>query len=128
MAFYEVALTTTPIVIPDDPAPLTGARLDFLGIVRPSENGLPIIGIDYTFHPGMATQELNQIASEAIAENPLLGLRLIHRVGIVPAGESSLFVRVDTAHRAPAYESSRWIIEQLKIRAPIWKQPAFAKR
>ncbi len=125
MAFCETRLTDSPIVIPGDPAPGTGARLDFLGIVRPSENSEPIAAIDYHFHPTMAEAELARIVAEAASTHPLLGCRLVHRVGVVPTHEPSLFVRVDTAHRDPAYTASRWIIEQLKLRAPIWKHPIF---
>ncbi|MGC1479709.1 MAG: molybdenum cofactor biosynthesis protein MoaE [Chthoniobacterales bacterium] len=128
MAFCHVGLTTDEIVVPTlsaDPAPATGARLDFLGIVRPTENGRPLAAIDYSYHPSLAGRELQRIADEAIATYPLTGLRLIHRVGRVPAGVASLFVRVDTAHRSPAYEASRWIIEQLKLRTPIWKHPIY---
>lgn len=123
MAFCETRLTDAPIVVPDDPAPATGARLDFLGIVRPSENDTLIFALDYHHHPTLAEPTLARIVAEAAAAHPLLGCRLIHRVGPVPAGEPSLFVRVDTAHRDPAYTASRWIIEQLKLRAPIWKHP-----
>ncbi len=125
MAFCEARVTAAPIVVPDDPSPATGARLDFLGIVRPSENGAPISGIDYAHHPTMSEPTLARIVAEAATATPLLGCRLIHRVGPVPAGEPSLFVRVDTAHRDPAYTASRWIIEQLKLRAPIWKHPVY---
>lgn len=128
MAFYEVTLTTSPIVIPADPAPSAGARLDFLGIVRPNEDGRPIRAIDYSHHPTMTHPQLERIVAEAAAQSPLLGVRLIHRVGVVEAGEPSLFVRVDTAHRDPAYTASRWIIEQLKLRAPIWKHPVYTSK
>ncbi len=125
MAFSEARITPSEIIIPDDPAPSTGARLDFLGIVRPTEDARPIQAIDYSHHPTLAQRELERIIAEAATAHPLLGVRLIHRVGVVAAGQPSLFVRIDTAHRAPAYDSSRWIIEQLKLRVPIWKHPVF---
>lgn len=127
IVFYEVAVTPSKIIIPNDPAPSTGARLDFLGIVRPNEAGRAIRAIDYSHHPALAQRELEQIVAEASTDHPLLGVRLVHRVGFVAVGEPSLFVRVDTAHRDPAYVASRWIIEQLKLRAPIWKHPLYAQ-
>ncbi len=126
MAFCEARLIDSPIVVPADPAPTTGARLDFLGIVRPTENGAPISALDYHHHPTLAARELARIVDEAASTHPLLGCRLIHRIGPVPAGDPSLFVRVDTAHREPAYTASRWIIEQLKLRVAIWKHPVYA--
>jgi molybdopterin synthase catalytic subunit len=127
MDICNVAIVTGPIVIPSAQwAAASGAVVDFLGVVRPSEDGRPIDGIDYECHPAMAGVELRRIAAEAAGRFELLGCTLIHRAGRVAAGEASLFLRVETGHRGPAYEASRWIVEQLKARVPIWKRPVFA--
>ncbi len=127
MDISNVAIVTGPIVIPAAQwAAASGAVVDFLGVVRPSEDGRPITGIDYECHPTMAETELHRIAGEAAGMFGILGCTLIHRAGRVAAGEASLFLRVETGHRGPAYEASRWIVEQLKARAPIWKHPVFA--
>jgi molybdopterin synthase catalytic subunit len=104
-----------------------GAVVDFFGAVRSIENGRIITGIDYESHPRMAWKELNAIVAEAARNPELHACILMHRVGFVPAGEVSLFLRVAAPHRGAAYELSREIVEQLKRRAPIWKRPIFTE-
>ena len=104
-----------------------GALVDFFGVVRGTENGEPIDGIDYQAFVEMAEIELQRIA-ETVRKEFELGLVLIHhRIGFVPVGEPSLFVRVTAPHRDAAFTGCRCIIEQLKARVPIWKHPAFRK-
>jgi molybdopterin synthase catalytic subunit len=55
----------------------------------------------------------------------LLEVRISHRIGFVPVGDASLLVRVGSRHRAGAFEAGEWIVDQLKKRVPIWKQPRF---
>lgn len=100
-----------------------GAVLDFAGVVRGREKGKPIRGIRYDAHPRMAEVELNKLARAAIGRFDLLGVRLYHRVGFVAAGEVSLLLRVVAAHRPAAYDASRWMVEELKRRVPVWKHP-----
>jgi molybdopterin synthase catalytic subunit len=105
-----------------------GALVDFFGVVRGTENGQPIDGIDYQAFVEMAEIELQRIA-ETVRKEFELGLVLIHhRIGFVPVGEPSLFVRVTAPHRDAAFTGCRCIIEQLKARVPIWKHPAFVKQ
>ena len=100
-----------------------GALVDFFGVVRGTEDG-----IDYQAFVEMAEIELQRIAKTA-REDFRLGLVLIHhRIGFVPAGEPSLFVRVTAPHRDAAFTGCQHIIEQLKARVPIWKHPAFRKQ
>jgi molybdopterin synthase catalytic subunit len=105
-----------------------GALIDFFGVVRGMENGQPIDGIEYQAFVEMAELELKRIAEKA-RKDFTLGLVLIHhRIGFVPAGEPSLFVRVTAPHRDTAFAGCQHIIEQLKARVPIWKHPAFCKQ
>jgi molybdopterin synthase catalytic subunit len=105
-----------------------GALVDFFGVVRETEDGQPIDGIDYQAFVEMAEIELQRIAKTA-REDFELGMVLIHhRIGFVPVGEPSLFVRVTAPHRDAAFTGCRHIIEQLKAKAPIWKHPAFRKQ
>ena len=85
-----------------------------------------ISGIDYEAHHAMASHQLHLLADEACEKFPLLGLTLHHRVGFVGAAEASLFLRVSAAHRGPAFAAAQWVIEQLKLRVPIWKHPVSA--
>jgi molybdopterin synthase catalytic subunit len=105
-----------------------GALVDFFGVVRGTENGQPIDGIEYQAFAEMAEIELKRIAENA-QRDFMLGLVLIHhRVGFVPTGEPSLFVRVTAPHRDTAFAGCQQIIEQLKARVPIWKHPAFRRQ
>jgi molybdopterin synthase catalytic subunit len=105
-----------------------GALVDFFGVVRGMENGQPIDGIEYQAFVEMAEIELKRIAENA-RKDFMLGLVLVHhRIGFVPAGEPSLFVRVTAPHRDAAFTGCRHIIEQLKARVPIWKHPAYRRQ
>jgi molybdopterin synthase catalytic subunit len=130
MDFCEILITGNAIVVPAaaDDAVACGAVIDFFGIVRPMEEEQRIEGIDYEAHPRMAEKELRAIVDEAAALHPAMrACRLAHRVGFVPAGEVSLFLRVGSPHRDAAYAASRALIEALKARAPIWKRPIFTR-
>ena len=98
-----------------------GAVVQFFGDVRPLENGESIDGIEYEAHREMAEHQLQKIAEEAAERFGLLGIRLHHRVGFVAVGETSLFLEVAAAHRGAAFDASRWIVDELKKRVPIWK-------
>jgi molybdopterin synthase catalytic subunit len=126
MDFCKI-LVTREVITPSSPSGLAwqcGAVVDFFGIVRPLEDGRRIDGIDYDAHPRMVEKELQAIVREA---SGLRACLLVHRIGFVPAGEISLYLRLATPHRAAAYEGSRAIVESLKRRAPIWKKPIFAE-
>ena len=98
-----------------------GAVVQFFGDVRPLENEEHIDGIEYEAHQEMAEHQLRKIADEAAERFGLLAVRLHHRVGFVAVGETSLFLRVAAAHRGAAFDASRWIVDELKKRVPIWK-------
>ena len=122
----EVLVTEERLNVPADRVDRdAGARVDFQGIVRGLENGREIDGIDYEAHRKMAEHQLQQIAEQAAIE---FGLRLViihHRIGFVAVGEPSLFTRVCSGHREAAFQASRWIVEELKKKVPIWKRPRF---
>jgi molybdopterin synthase catalytic subunit len=102
-----------------------GAIVEFFGNVRPLENGERIDGIEYEAHREMAEHQLQKIAQEAAERFDLLAIRLHHCLGFVAVGETSLFLRVAAAHRGAAFEASRWIVDELKKRVPIWKSVRF---
>ena len=103
-----------------------GAVLDFWGVVRELEDGRKIEGIDYEAHEAMAEHQMKVIADAAAETFRLNQVVLHHRVGFVRTGEASLFLRVSAQHRAAAFEASKWIVDELKKKVPIWKKPAFA--
>jgi molybdopterin synthase catalytic subunit len=125
----DVKLTTEPLPRSNPEfSDRDGALVDFFGVVRGIENGEPIDGIDYQAFTEMADIELKRIAENA-QKDFKLGLVLIHhRIGFVPIGEPSLFVRVTAPHRDAAFAGCQSIIEQLKARVPIWKHPAYRKQ
>jgi molybdopterin synthase catalytic subunit len=105
--------------------PAAGAAVDFRGIVRGSEDGREIEGIDYEAHREMAEHQLKQIAKQAAIEFGLRSVIIYHRIGFVVVGEPSLFTRVCSGHREAALQASRWILDELKKKVPIWKRPKF---
>jgi len=122
----EVLLTETPLdLLPLDGGNEAGAIVDFWGVVRGTEAGAEITGIEYEAHRAMAEHQLRVVAEEAAGNFDLMRIRISHRVGFVAAGEASLLVRVASGHRAEAFWASKWLVDELKKRAPIWKHPRF---
>ena len=102
-----------------------GAVVDFWGVVRELEDGRKIEGIDYEAHKAMAEHQMKVIADAAAETFRLNQVVLHHRVGFVRTGEASLFLRVSAQRRAAAFEASKWIVDELKKKVPIWKRPRF---
>ena len=122
----EVLVTEAQLNAPancGDPA--AGARIDFQGIVRGFEDGREIEGIDYEAHWKMAEHQLREIAEQAIIQFELRSVIIHHRIGFVAVGEPSLFMRVFSGHRQAAFQASRWMVDELKKKVPIWKRPRF---
>ena len=124
---YEVLLTNAPLRPPENDALGAGAVVDFSGIVRGTEDGREIEGIDYEAHREMAEHQLRQIAEDAVKQFQLQHVVLYHRIGFIAVGEPSLFLRVASPHREEAFRASQWIVDELKKKVPIWKRPAFAE-
>lgn len=102
-----------------------GADLRFHGVVRDSEDGREISGIEYSSYPGMAEKELEKIG-QSMAADYEDHLALVHHcVGFVKAGEASILIRVQTKHSSAAYEISREYLRRIKETVPIWKKPVF---
>src|SRR5205085_11981189 len=96
----DVALVSGPLCLSSPQNTWgAGAIVEFFGNVRPLENGGQIDGIDYEAHREMAEHQLRQIAREAVERFDLSAVRLHHRLGFVGVGETSLFLRVASAHR-----------------------------
>jgi molybdopterin synthase catalytic subunit len=120
----EVLLTEKELELAANRAGISaGAIVDFHGVVRAIEAGCEISGIDYEAHRPMAQHQLSVIGKEAAGKFALERVIIHHRLGFVPAGQSSLLLRVAARHRAEAFQASQWIVDELKKKAPIWKQP-----
>jgi molybdopterin synthase catalytic subunit len=100
----------------------TGACLEFLGIVRESEEGAAIPGLHYEAYEPMARQQLERIVAELAGVNPCDEVIFVHRLGFVPVGEASLLVRITSRHRRAALAVMDELINRLKAEVPIWKR------
>jgi molybdopterin synthase catalytic subunit len=98
-----------------------GAVITFQGIVRAAEGHQKISGIDYEAFEPMARRQFEHIFAEASARWPIEAIRLVHRIGPVPVNKPSLWVEVTASHRREAFEACQYIIDQMKVRVPIWK-------
>ena len=95
----------------------------FLGTVRDhSEEKEGVTHLDYEVYVEMVESVIRGIAEEAATKWPVLSAVVEHRSGVVNLGEASVAVAVATAHRGDAFEAARYIIDELKARAPIWKK------
>lgn len=98
-----------------------GATLLFLGTVRELNDGRAVSGMEYSAYRGMAERELADIAREAAEQFGSDDIVVEHRLGTLELGEASVAIAVAHPHRGAAYDASRYVIEQLKARVPIWK-------
>jgi molybdopterin synthase catalytic subunit len=122
----KVLLTEAPLKeVQNQADPAAGAIVDFWGVVRRLEDGREIDGIDYEAHREMAEYQLRQIAEQAATKFGLRSVTIHHRVGFIAVGDTSLFTRVCSLHREEAFQASRWIVNELKKKVPIWKRPRF---
>jgi len=121
----HIEFTTAPIVVPIPPATReTGAEVEFRGIVRENEKGNPIAGLQYEAYIPMADRQIRRILEQLAVTWPCHAVWFIHRLGWVPVGEASLYIRVHASHREPAFRLCSDLIDLLKKDVPIWKSPA----
>ena len=106
--------------------PEHGALVLFFGRVRNSHRGEPVDYLVYDAYEQMALEALERICAELERETPSLRVRIIHRLGKVPAGTDSVVIAVSSPHRAEAYAANRQALERLKREVPIWKQEHYA--
>lgn len=99
-----------------------GAVVLFLGTVRDSHEGQPVEAIDYSAYEGMARKEMLRIVELTRQKFPVKAVALMHRTGLVEAGEASVALAVAAKHRAEAFEAARHIIDTLKQTVPLWKK------
>lgn len=99
-----------------------GALSVFLGTVRDLNEGRSVTGMDYEAYESMAQSELAAVAREVCERTPGLRVAIEHRIGTLGIGEVSVAIVAAHAHRGPALDGARAIIESLKQRVPIWKR------
>jgi molybdopterin synthase catalytic subunit len=102
-----------------------GATLLFIGTVRDHNEGRVVGHLDYEAYPPMAEAALREIVDEARDRWDVGRIAVVHRYGRLEIGQVSVAIAVASAHRAAAYEASRYVIEELKKRVPIWKREGY---
>ncbi len=100
-----------------------GAVICFSGVVREIEGDAPITAIDYEAHEEMAHHQFGLIFDAVEKSWPVESVRLVHRLGVVPVNEPSLWVEVTAPHRAEAFDACQFIINEMKQKVPIWNKP-----
>lgn len=102
-----------------------GAVATFLGTVRNTSHGRSVSGLSYSAYTGMATRELQRIVAEAELLAAGAEIVAVHRIGDLAVGDVCVLIAAAHAHRAPAFDACRYVIEEIKKRVPIWKRERF---
>jgi molybdopterin synthase catalytic subunit len=100
-----------------------GALVCFSGVVRGREGDVSITAIEYEAHEEMARHQFGLIFDAIEQQWPVDSMRVVHRLGLVPVNEPSLWVEVTAPHRAEAFAACQFLIEEMKQKVPIWKKP-----
>jgi len=101
--------------------PRVGSQLEFRGLVRAEENGQTIVALEYEAYLPMARRRLETLARELLARHRCLKVRVIHRLGVVPVGETAILIQVASRHRQEGFQFLQDYMDQLKTEVPIWK-------
>jgi molybdopterin synthase catalytic subunit len=102
-----------------------GAVCVFDGIVRDNTRGRRTLHLDYEAYREMALEQMRALAGEAVVKFGVRDVTLVHRLGRLLVGETSVLVVVASAHRGAAFDACRWLIDTLKKTVPIWKKEQF---
>jgi molybdopterin synthase catalytic subunit len=103
-----------------------GAAVYFSGVVRGQEGAEAIVALDYSCFIPMAEHQFHRLFDRLAQRGSVESVRLVHRIGRVAVGESSLWIEVVSAHRAEAFAACQWVIDEMKQVVPIWKKPVTA--
>ena len=99
-----------------------GAFVAFEGWIRNENEGQEVLRLEYEVYEPLALSEGRKIIAEAAEKVPLLSASCVHRSGLLELGECAVWVGVTSAHRDEAFRACRYIIDQVKVRLPIWKK------
>jgi len=106
--------------------PEEGAVVVFDGIVRNHTGGRRTLYLDYEAYEPMALEKMRELSAALRARFQVSGLAIVHRLGRLEIGESSVVIAVSAPHRAVAFDACRFAIDTLKRSVPIWKKEYFA--
>ena len=112
-------------IVPPLERPEDGAIVIFDGIVRNHSRGRRTLYLEYESYEEMALKQLRDLATQAISKYGVRNVALVHRLGRIEIGESSVLIAVYSAHRAAAFDACRFVIDTLKKTVPIWKKEFF---
>ena len=128
MDFFEI--TDEPIdiasvsrrVVPDD----CGATVTLDGYVRRFTKGRETLHLVYEAYEPMALKEMSKLADRAKEQFEISNVGIVHRLGKLEIGETSVVISVASPHRSAAFEACEWLIQELKRTVPIWKKEVYA--
>jgi molybdopterin synthase catalytic subunit len=102
-----------------------GAAIAFEGVVRNQTRGRKTLFLDYEAYEEMALEQMEGLANDAVQRFQIRDVAIVHRLGRLEIGETSVLIVVASAHRAAAFDACRWLIDSLKRTVPIWKKEHF---
>jgi MoaE-MoaD fusion protein len=102
-----------------------GAAVVFEGVVRNQTRGRRTLHLDYEAYEEMALRQMESLAEQALKKFQVREVALVHRLGRLEIGETSVLIVVASAHRAAAFDACHWLIDTLKRTVPIWKKEYF---
>jgi MoaE-MoaD fusion protein len=105
--------------------PADGGAVVFEGVVRDNTRGRRTLYLDYEAYDEMALKQMDALAEQAAQQFPIREVAMVHRLGRLEIGETSVLIVVTSAHRAAAFDACRWLIDTLKRTVPIWKKEYF---
>jgi molybdopterin synthase catalytic subunit len=103
-----------------------GAVATFDGVVRNHSRGRRTLYLEYEAYDEMALAKMREIAEQVHASYAIHNVAIVHRLGRLEIGETSVFIAISSAHRAAALDACRFAIDTLKKTVPIWKKEFFA--
>ncbi|KAE8673643.1 Molybdopterin synthase catalytic subunit [Hibiscus syriacus] len=106
--------------------PEAGAIATFSGTTRDTFEGKTVVELRYEAYVPMAIRNLKSICYSARSSWDLRSIAVVHRLGTVPVGETSVFVAVSATHRADALDACKFLIDELKASVPIWKKEVYS--
>lgn len=102
--------------------PVNGACVTFEGLVRNHNHGREVLRLEYEAYSSLAVKEGEKLVQEAMRIFPVTKVHCVHRVGMLEIGDVAVWIGATAAHRREAFEACSHVIEQIKLKVPIWKR------
>ena len=125
----DILLTERPLSVSDCRDFISdatcGGEVVFIGTVRNSTKGKPVIRLEFEAYGPMAVNEMRKIATDLEIREDITKVAIYHRVGVLDIGDIPVIIGVSAAHRVAAFEACQYAIDTLKVTVPIWKKEFF---